>query len=227
MRLEATRSLARQYSRRMGIGRRGALSKLAAVVCAATACGAPAPHSAGPTPAGTVPKGLGPAYPTSVRVVLFTFIPGQGLQPGTVVPASDIGVTAPVLQGVEYGLADAGALSQSANPAISADGGQTWRIDGPRLWEAAAQGPAEVSKVGATSPLSAYVWGRGGQFVSTTTDGGKQWWSADFIGSVYSVSAEGNNNLRALVYPALGPRTQGVYGTYVSTDGGRSWHFDG
>jgi hypothetical protein len=60
-------------------------------------------------------------------------------------------------------------------PAISSDGGLTWRIDGPLFHRAAANGAAVASDMAVTRRGMVYVWGRGGSFVWTTTDIGRHW----------------------------------------------------
>jgi hypothetical protein len=79
-----------------------------------------------------------------------------------------IGRTAAATQQIVFGLADPGPLSSVVYPAISTDGGTTWRLDGPCFYYAAAQGPGATNSIGARAPDWAYAWGWGGVFVRVT-----------------------------------------------------------
>jgi hypothetical protein len=159
---------------------------------------------------------------------LFTSIPD--LQPvGTLVPGADITVSASDGGGLRFGLAVFPSYQSATYPAISGDGGATWRIDGPCFWVAAADGPAETSSVGALGPDGAFFWGEGGDVVKITTDGGLRWSATGFGDGVYSVRAA-HGTLRTV---ALGNQVKGGAGgafgafLYISTDAGRTWKLHG
>jgi hypothetical protein len=135
--------------------------------------------------------------------------------PGTVLPETTIGRTAAATEQIVFGLADRHALHGFVFPAISNDGGKTWHLDGPCFYYAAAQGPSATSRIGATAPDWAYAWGRGGNSVKVTHDGGLHWYATGFPAAVRGVTASGHT-LRAWL---LGTRS-----TYVSRDYGLTWH---
>ena len=105
----------------------------------------------------------------------------------------------------------------------------TWRIDGPRFYVAAADGPDVTSSVGALGPDGAFFWGEGGDVVKITTDGGLRWSATGFGDGVYSVRAA-HGTLRTV---ALGNQVKGGAGgafgafLYISTDAGRTWKLHG
>jgi len=145
---------------------------------------------------------------------------------GTPVPAAD--VTAIVIDspGVSFGLAVFTSMNEATYPAISTDGGVSWRIDGPEFYAAAAQAANNTSEVGALPPYGAYVWGQGGNAVRVTTDEGVQWWVTGFAYGVYGVS-KSDGTIRTV---ALGPQqNDGTFEAYlyVSADSGHSWRLHG
>jgi hypothetical protein len=145
---------------------------------------------------------------------------------GTLVPKVDIAATAGDSNGARFGLAVYPDLNSATYPAISIDGGATWRICGPRFWVAAAQGPAVTSSVGALNSRGAYFWGQDGNLVKVTLDEGVHWWATGFPGGVYKVSAT-HGTLRTV---ALGNQVKGGAFQdflYISTDSGRTWKFHG
>jgi hypothetical protein len=162
--------------------------------------------------------------PGTIRAALLRATSGPGiLQPGDPVSAADIGPRADATHHVIFGLADCGKLFGETYPAISADAGKHWRIDGPRFAYAAAQGAGTTTSIGARTRDIAYAWGDGGNFVKVTTDGGRRWWSADFPAGVHSASWRNGR----LAVRALGPQTaDGQFETflYVSPDDGRTWN---
>lgn len=120
---------------------------------------------------------------------------------------------------VIFALADRGPLFGQVYPAISSDGGQSWHVDGPRFWYAAAQAPNVTSTIGALAPNWAYAWGQGGNFVKVTHDGGAHWWVTDFTDGVRRVEAKGRT-LRAWEH---GSDVSEPFIVYVSSDYGLSW----
>ena len=115
-----------------------------------------------------------------------------------------------------YGLANRGRLTSVAYPAISRDHGRTWRVDGPCFYYAAAQGPSFVSKVGAFSARSAYMWGPFANLIRVTKNGGRTWWETDMPDGVDRLVRRGRD-LLALVGP------HGRRRVYASADGGFTW----
>ncbi len=149
------------------------------------------------------------------------------LQPvGRVVPKSDIRATAADSRRVLFGVAVYRSLMSATYPAISTDGGATWRIAGPRFYVAAAQAPSGTSRVGSLGSRGAYFWGPGANFVKVTVDGGRHWWVTGFAAGVSSVAVT-HRTLRTV---ALGNEVgHGVFQAflYVSTNSGRTWRLLG
>jgi hypothetical protein len=165
--------------------------------------------------------------PATIEAASLRSTTGPGiLQPGAPVDAADIGPRAAATHDVIFGLADRRTLFGESYPAISTDAGKDWRIDGPRFWYAAADGAATTISVGARAPDMAYAWGNGGNFVKVTTDGGRRWWSADFLAGVDSAGwRDGDLQVRALGHQTA----DGQFETflYVSRDDGRTWNLLG
>ena len=59
-------------------------------------------------------------------------------------------------------------------PAVTVNGGRTWRINGPVFHIPALQAPFAVTQVGALNARTYYAWGA--QSIDATSDGGKHWW---------------------------------------------------
>jgi hypothetical protein len=136
--------------------------------------------------------------------------------PGTRLTAGEIGARSAAVDGVVYALADRGRLVSVAYPAISRDDGRTWRVDGPCFYYAAAQGPSYVSKVGAFSARSAYMWGPFANLIRVTRNGGRTWWQTDMPDGVDRVIRRGGELLAQVGQP-------GQRQVYASTDGGFTW----
>ncbi len=154
-----------------------------------------------------------------------SFIPNP-LPIGALVPRADVTVTAVDSHGLRFGLATYPTPQDTTYPAISTDGGGSWRIDGPLFHVAAAQGASVITNVGPLGSRGAYFWGRGGNVVWVTTDRGSQWWSTGFSYGVHRVSATHG----ILSAAALGnPLESGGFETflYVSKDSGRTWTLRG
>jgi hypothetical protein len=149
--------------------------------------------------------------------------PGQR-QPYTVVPASAVSEQASSAGSV-FGLADCGPFVGTAYPAVSHDGGQSWRVVGPELWRAAAQGAEAVAYVVASGPVVA-VWGSS---IVTSPDDGRTWWRTYLGQAVRTVVAARNGTLTALAQsePAPGQPTLMQTARYRSSDGGRTWQLVG
>jgi hypothetical protein len=114
-------------------------------------------------------------------------------------------------------------------PALTADGGVTWRIAGPALHVDAAQGGAGVGQIDVPSPhtgpvddSTAFAWGgvTPDPVVDVTLDGGHHWWSTLLPGTVLFVGNKGRE-LVANVYGTVAGSGSGAW-AYVTRDG-RHW----
>ncbi len=168
-----------------------------------------------------------PNMPTVIYAFTTPTTSGTGvLPPGTVVPASVIAARVALGDDVVMGLASEGALLGTAYPAISRDGQRSWRIDGPRFYAEAAQGPSSVDSIGVTTSGVVFAWADGSNFVRITENEGAHWAEADFPSGVHSILAQG----REIDVRAFGTATQGGQFTsflYVSTNAGGSWELRG
>ena len=117
-------------------------------------------------------------------------------------------------------------LGSATYPALSTDGGDTWRIDGPVFWIAGADAPAVTSSVGALGLHGAYFWGQGGNAVKVTTDEGQHWRLTGFGAGVYKVSAA-HGTLRTIALGNEVSCTGFQAFLYVSTNSGRTWKLRG
>ncbi len=122
--------------------------------------------------------------------------------------------------------ASSGQESLPAYPAISTDAGIIWRIDGPLFHVDALQGASVITNVGSLGTDGAYYWGRGGNVVWVTTDGGSRWWLTGFSYGVNRVTAS-HGTLRTI---ALGRQLKGgeiESFLYTSNDSGHTWELRG
>jgi hypothetical protein len=119
-----------------------------------------------------------------------------------------------------FGLANHGTAQY---PAITRDGGRSWRIDGPQLHIDAADGPEAVSYVGAASARTLYAYGS--SVVDVTTDGGRTWWETFPEGLVMAVVPGRGHDLAAYVQQSTAHGQSRTW-QYVSSDGGRQWRLD-
>jgi hypothetical protein len=145
---------------------------------------------------------------------------------GVLVPEADIVAAAANGDGILFGLTLYRDLMEATYPAISTDGGTSWRIDGPLFWVAAADAPNVTSNVGALGSQGAYYWGQGGNFVRVTTDEGHHWSLASFDAGVYKVSAS-HGILRTVALGNQVSCTDFQAFLYVSTNSGRTWNLHG
>jgi hypothetical protein len=149
------------------------------------------------------------------------FVPN--VQPsGTSVPSQDVAAIASAKANLEFGLATFPNSSQTY-PAISTDGGTSWKIDGPLFHVDALQGASVVGSAGVLLPHGSYFWGRGGVIIWITYDEGAHWWKVVFGGGVDAVSAR-KGTLEAV---ALGAQVKHATAVerflYTSTDSGKTW----
>jgi hypothetical protein len=147
--------------------------------------------------------------------------PSGTLAPGSTVPASGIyGNRVFIDANRGYALVQHG---QAQYPATTADGGKTWKTNGPALHVNAAQAPLAVAFIGAGGTKKVFAWG-GGQVIDATPDGGAHWYRATFTGLPVAVLKNPKGHLVAFVDGQAGATT--VATQYVSKDGGKSWHLD-
>lgn len=157
--------------------------------------------------------------PKTVKAVRVTRPPGTRAPGSAVRSAAVIGQR--VFTDAKRGFALA-SLDNGDYPVATADGGQTWKTDGPALHLHAAQGPLAVAFVGAASRKTLFAWGNG-QVIDVTSDGGERWYRALFQGSPVAVVPDLQGHLLAFVASFSGRGTS----RYLSRDGGRTWHYRG
>jgi len=146
--------------------------------------------------------------------------PTGTLAPGTTVAASKIfGNRVFVNANRGFALVQSG---QAQYPATTADGGNTWKTNGPALHLNAAQAPLAVVDIGAGGTKKIFAWGTG-QVIDATPNGGKQWYRALFDGLPVAVVKNPQGHLVAFVD---GETSGSVATQYVSKDGGKTWHLD-
>ncbi len=165
-----------------------------------------------------------PVPPANATATPITRTPNTR-RPGTLVRQSQLGHR--VFVDARHGFALA-SVQQAQYPAATADGGGTWRIDGPALHVNAAQAPLVVLQLGAASRRTIFAWGGpgGGQAVDVTSDDGKHWWRTILGEVVLAVVAAENGQLFAFAQAASGTNGASVTWVYVSKDGGRHWRYD-
>jgi hypothetical protein len=123
--------------------------------------------------------------------------------------------------GNSFGIALAHDKQGAFYPVQTGNGGLRWRTDGPALFLPTADAPLVVNTVTAATKTLQYAYGGGGQVVDVTRDGGPQWRSAIFDGTVMAVAPGiATNELVAFVNNG-----QGVTWQYVTRDGGLTWTF--
>jgi hypothetical protein len=172
-------------------------------------CGLGTAAAAAPTPPATITAQLIKVQPHTAKV-------------GTTVPLSGLGQRVFINQRVGFAL---GSVGQAQYPAKTTDGGAVWKTFGPALHVNAAQAPLSVTEVGVANARTVYYFGSG-QVVDTTGDGGKHWWRAftqelsvavvpGFGGRLvwFTQTSTGANGTNAVTWP------------YVSTNGGKVWHY--
>ena len=174
----------------------------------ATAATSPAHPAAGPAPRALITAGRMRARMGAARR-------------GTIVPATAL-FTARVFPGAATGF----ALTNDGNaqyPALTVDGGRTWRIAGPQVHVDAADGPEGVGFAGTAGPRTFFAYGS--SVVDVTSDGGRTWWQAFLGEEVSAVSATPGGHLVAYVNQQTSQGDQAVTWQYVSRDGGRHWRY--
>jgi hypothetical protein len=116
-----------------------------------------------------------------------------GLRRGTRLPAAELGVRVFADGHHGFSLATVARREDGTYPAVTNDGGRIWRVAGPVLHIAAAQGALAVSEAGVAGPRFYFAWCRGAanQVVDVTTDAGRHWWQVFLPGSVLAVTGDG------------------------------------
>jgi hypothetical protein len=143
----------------------------------------------------------------------------HAVAPGTKVRASALfGVRA--FWNARDGFALAG-VGEAQYPAHTADGGRTWRIDGPQFHVNAADAPEAVTAVGVAGPRTFFAYGS--QAVDVSTDGGSTWWET-FLGDLVVAVVPGSGH-RLVGYVQSASGNAAVTWQYVSRDGGRHWRY--
>lgn len=163
------------------------------------------------------------AFPATIHSKPMTTNDAAALARGTAVKAADVTQKVSLGGTTRAGLGDRGSLAGSVYPVISTDGGTHWRIDGPLFYRAAADAPDVTTRLAALGHSTLMAWGRGGNFVKTSTDRGLHWYKAGFPAGVYSAHV---NAGKLLVRATGDPNRSGRFPTrrYSSHDGGRTWH---
>jgi hypothetical protein len=147
------------------------------------------------------------------------------LRPGSAVKSSALGTR--VFTGAKNGFALA-TVKNVTYPAATADGGRTWKTNGPEFHLPAAQAPLVVTMVGAARPKTDFAWGgpQGGNVINVTTDGGKTWWQSFPQEVVLSVIAVPHRLIAVVQAPTGSGGTTAVTWVYVSKNGGRRWNYN-
>jgi hypothetical protein len=146
--------------------------------------------------------------------------PAGTLAPGSTVSASKIFGNR-VFTGAQRGFALVNT-GEAQYPATTANGGATWKTDGPALHLNAAQAPLSVVDIGAAGPKTIFAWGTG-QVIDTTSDGGAHWYRATFFGLPVAVVKNPQGHLVAFVD---GETNGNSSLQYVSKNGGKTWRLD-
>jgi hypothetical protein len=160
------------------------------------------------------------AVPQTVTATLITRH-SQTLAPGARVSSTSLGQRVFPTARVGFALAD---VNGAQYPAATANGGLTWRTNGPALHLDAAQAPLVVLYPGAASTRTFFAFG-GGQVVDATGDGGRHWWRAILGDAVVAVVPRVNGGLAAFAQRAIGTGVNVETLVYVSSDGGHHWHY--
>jgi hypothetical protein len=167
-----------------------------------------------------VASGASAAGPQQTVSATLISKPSQTLAPGSAVSASNI-FGHRVFNDANHGFAlvDTGGAQY---PAATANGGKTWKTDGPALHLDAAQAPLAVIYIGIAGQRTIFAWGTG-QVIDTTSDGGAHWYRALFFGLPVAVVRNPQGHLVAFVDGETGSNATLQY---VSKNGGKTWRLD-
>lgn len=162
-----------------------------------------------------------PSPPATITARLIKRRPNTA-KSGTVVSDSALGQR--VFVNNEDGFA-LGGIGDAQYPVKTTDGGAVWKTFGPALHVNAAQAPLSVTRVGASNKHTVYYYGSG-QVVDVTSDGGKRWWQALTEELSMAVVPGATGGLVWFTQDAVnGNDANAVTWPYVSTDGGKVWHY--
>jgi hypothetical protein len=150
--------------------------------------------------------------------------PFRVIRPGTVISTREVDARA--FADAQRGFGLANSTNGETFPAGTADGGKTWRIDGPVFHVPAANGPAGVGYTGVANGRTYFAYGSSA--VDVTTDGGKSWWQTMLGELVLAVVAQHGHLIAVVQQQAAsnGESLEAVTWVYVSRDGGRHWRYD-
>lgn len=129
-----------------------------ALLCALaiSACGGSSSRGVAKTSANPAPNDAAPPKTVTSRR-LQPSAPG-GLNPGTPVNSGFTGIQVFANHHIGFALTDLPQAGGSTYPVATADGGKTWRTDGPVLHIPAAQGPVAVGQAGVVGPHIYFAW---------------------------------------------------------------------
>jgi hypothetical protein len=150
---------------------------------------------------------------------LITSSPLGTLKPGTAVRARTLGTR--VFTDSIHGFALATERFGAAYPAVTTNGGKTWRINGPVLHVPAAQAPFAVTHVGAANATTYFAWGA--QSIDATSDSGRHWWRTLVNDSALAVVATGRTLIAMVDAAPAGGTGSATTSVYLSSDGGHHW----
>ena len=192
------------------------------------ACGGASVRSGPTAAAGT--RSNDPAPPKVVTArSLRPSAPG-GLGPGTAVSSGFTGVRVFANPRVGFAITELPRAGEGTYPVRTADGGKTWRTDGPVLHVPAAQGPLAVDQAGVLGPRTYFAWcGACNTVIDDTPDAGMHWWQTFMPGDVLAVLGGTNarSGLTAIVDGTRSTRNaRGAWLWVYSSPDGRRWTYD-
>jgi hypothetical protein len=191
---------------------------LAAAGAAAAATGALLLTGAGAGTAAT--RTVTATPPASTVTATMIRVQNDTLSVGSQIPGNQINARRTYF-GNSFGVALAHDKQGALYPVQTGNGGLRWRTDGPALFLPTADAPLAVDTVTAATKTLQYAYGGGGQVVDVTRDGGPQWRSATFDGTVLAVAPGlASNELVAFVNNGAGVTWQ-----YVTRNGGLTWTY--
>jgi hypothetical protein len=153
-----------------------------------------------------------------------------GLRRGTAVSSAFIGIRVFADRRRGFAITDLPHASGGTYPVATADGGRTWRTDGPVLHVPAAQGPLAVDQAGLAGRRIYFAWcGACNTVIDVTPDAGGHLWQTFMPGNVLAVLSDANARagLTAIVAgPNGAPNGRGAsLWVYQSADG-RRWSYE-
>lgn len=198
------------------LGKPAAVALATVLLAAAAAAATPA---SGRSPRAAIAAG----FPSPARTITARPIPRvpRTLKPGSAISARELGNRVYVDSLHGFALASVG---QAQYPAATVDAGKAWQVSGPALHLDAAQAPLAVCEVGAVNQRIYFADGCG-EVVDTTNDGGKHWWRSSFGGGSLGV-VDNDGRLLAFIEASSTSGTTTVTWAYVSSDGGKHWHYE-